>query len=58
MDKQGGGNMAKHKKKCATCGKDLTNKNYHLMWDDKQEKSIPVCRDGRQCQRPYVAKLA
>jgi len=43
-------------RKCATCGKRLGS-NYHLMYDAKQNKAVPVCRDDRACQKPYVKKI-
>ena len=41
-------------KKCATCGRPLRSQNYHYMWAGRQKKVVPVCREDRECQKPYL----
>ncbi len=41
-------------KKCATCGRKLSGSNYHLMWDSRQKRVVPVCREPYDCQKPYI----
>jgi hypothetical protein len=53
-----GGMGVSKRKKCATCGQSLQDKNYHLMYDAKQGNVVKVCRDDRLCQTIKKAALA
>ena len=48
--------MAK-KKWCATCKTELTNKNYHQMWDSVRRQMVYVCADQHRCPKPYTRKV-
>ena len=44
--------MAK-KVRCNTCGREIKDKHYTNMYDDRIGKIVPVCEDIR-CQKPYT----
>lgn len=46
--------MSHKRKRCATCGADLTNKQYHQIYDYQQGKMVRVCADTYSCKKPFV----
>lgn len=48
--------MSKKKIYCAMCGRDLTGKYHHRVWDNEQRKSLPVCAAAYSCEMKFIRR--
>ena len=51
--------MARTKRRCATCGKNLAELNFHRLYSEELQRSVDVCDKSPACMAPFkrVVKL-
>ncbi|MHC1760558.1 MAG: hypothetical protein AB9917_13820 [Negativicutes bacterium] len=51
--------MARTKRKCATCGKNLAGLNFHRVYSEELKRAVDICTNSPECMAPFkrVVKL-